>query len=198
MKDNWDRDGSHWSLLPPQPLLMLLPTSRCIMLILYACTNCNTRHTEAFILALQVTSAAASGVASFAVLEDGTVWGWGSSKRGQLGLGRGMHKTFKPQRLPGLEGITEVSAGWGHACALRGKPTCKSTLIAALSSVIPAIQTCMPVAGSWTYLLPLQAYLTHRVSLSLHLSSQTTLTVLLILDIPLLARFPSQQSHSTV
>jgi len=77
-------------------------------------------------LALQVTSAAASGVASFAVLEDGTVWGWGSSKRGQLGLGQGTVQALKPQRLPGLEGITEVSAGWGHACALRGKPTCNS------------------------------------------------------------------------
>ena len=77
-------------------------------------------------------SAAASGVASFAVVEDGTVWGWGSSKRGQLGLGQGIVEALKPQRLPGLEGITQVSAGWGHACALRGKPTFKSTLTAAI------------------------------------------------------------------
>ena len=63
---------------------------------------------------------AASGVASFAVLTDGTVWAWGSSKRGQLGLGPGCVQTLHPQRLPGLEGITSVSAGWGHACALRG------------------------------------------------------------------------------
>jgi len=83
-------------------------------------------------LALQVTSAAASGVASFAVLEDGTVWGWGSSKRGQLGLGQGTVQALKPQRLPGLEGITEVSAGWGHACALRGQPACNPTLFAAM------------------------------------------------------------------
>ncbi|DBA88888.1 hypothetical protein WJX79_001006 [Trebouxia sp. C0005] len=67
----------------------------------------------------KVMSAAASGVASFAVVEDGTVWGWGSSKRGQLGLGQGIVEALKPQRLPGLEGITQVSAGWGHACALR-------------------------------------------------------------------------------
>lgn len=69
---------------------------------------------------MQVKSMAASGVASFAVLTDGTVWGWGSSKRGQLGLGPGLVQALHPQRLPGLEGITSVSAGWGHACALRG------------------------------------------------------------------------------
>lgn len=69
---------------------------------------------------MQVKSMAASGVASFAVLTDGTVWAWGSSRRGQLGLGPGCVQTLQPQRLPGLEGITSVSAGWGHACALRG------------------------------------------------------------------------------
>lgn len=37
----------------------------------------------------QVNAAAASGVGSFAVLTDGTVWTWGTSKRGQLGLGPG-------------------------------------------------------------------------------------------------------------
>ncbi|KAL3146508.1 hypothetical protein ABBQ32_000759 [Trebouxia sp. C0010 RCD-2024] len=68
---------------------------------------------------VRVKSMAASGVASFAVLTDGTVWGWGSSKRGQLGLGPGLVQALHPQRLPGLEGITSVSAGWGHACALR-------------------------------------------------------------------------------
>ncbi len=111
---------------------MLLPSPRCIMLIAHAHRSCNTRHIEVFLLALQVTSAAASGVASFAVLGDGTVWGWGSSKRGQLGLGQGTVQALKPQRLPGLEGITEVSAGWGHACALRGKPACNPTLFAAM------------------------------------------------------------------
>ena len=69
---------------------------------------------------MQVKSMAASGVASFAVLTDGTVWTWGTSKRGQLGLGPGHVQALKPQRIPGLEGITSVSAGWGHACALRG------------------------------------------------------------------------------
>ena len=140
MKDNWDRHCSHWSLLQPQPLLMLLPSLRCIMSIAYAHTSCDTRHLEIFVVALQVSSAAASGVASFAVLEDGTVWGWGSSKRGQLGLGQGTVHALKPQRLPGLEGITEVSAGWGHACALRGKPTCHSTL--PQYSAVPATQIC--------------------------------------------------------
>ena len=69
---------------------------------------------------MQVKSMAASGVASFAVLTDGTVWTWGSSKPGQLGLGPGCVQSLQPQRVAGLEGITSVSAGWGHACALRG------------------------------------------------------------------------------
>ncbi len=202
MKDNWDRRCSHWSLLQPQPLLMLLPSLRCIMLILYAHISCNTRHIEGFVLALQVTSAAASGVASFAVLEDGTVWGWGSSRRGQLGLGQGIVEALKPQRLPGLEGITEVSAGWGHACALRGKPTCKSTLIAAMpcytSNTNLRASHMVAMVAEHTSTTSLQAYPTQRVPHSLHLSSQTMLTIMLILQIPLLALFPSQQSHSTV
>lgn len=70
---------------------------------------------------MQVKCVAASGVTSFAVLADGTVWAWGMSKRGQLGLGPGVVQALKPQPVPGLEGITEVSAGWGHACALRGE-----------------------------------------------------------------------------
>ena len=81
-------------------------------------------------LVMQVKSMAASGVVSFAVLTDGTVWAWGSSKRGQLGLGLGCVQALQPQRLAGLEGITSVSAGWGHACALRGAALPPCSIIA--------------------------------------------------------------------
>ena len=81
-----------------------------------------TSHNSTVLNACQVKSVAASGVASFAVLMDGTVWAWGTSKRGQLGLGPGITQALRPQRVPGLEGISQVSAGWGHVCALRGEP----------------------------------------------------------------------------
>ncbi len=77
-------------------------------------------------------------MASFAVLTDGTVWTWGSSKRGQLGLGPDVVHALKPQRIPGLEGITEMSAGWGHACALRGSQA--SPNVHAISLISPSVQ----------------------------------------------------------
>ena len=64
--------------------------------------------------------AAASGVASFAISAQGSVWSWGASKRGQLGQGMGITESPQPHRLPGLEGIVSVACGWGHALALRG------------------------------------------------------------------------------
>ncbi|KAL0906355.1 hypothetical protein M5K25_024843 [Dendrobium thyrsiflorum] len=48
---------------------------------------------------VNVQAAYASGVVSAAVGDDGSLWVWGRSKRGQLGLGKG------------------VSFGWGHALA---------------------------------------------------------------------------------
>ena len=69
---------------------------------------------------MQVLGAAASGVASFAIDAQGCVWSWGTSKRGQLGQGAGIAEAERPARLPGLEGITSLACGWGHALALRG------------------------------------------------------------------------------
>ena len=71
-------------------------------------------------MGMQVLGAAASGVASFAIDAQGRVWSWGTSKRGQLGQGAGIAEAARPVRLPGLEGITSVACGWGHALALRG------------------------------------------------------------------------------
>ena len=71
-------------------------------------------------MGMQVLGAAASGVASFAIDAQGRVWSWGTSKRGQLGQGAGIAEAVRPARLPGLEGITSVASGWGHALALRG------------------------------------------------------------------------------
>lgn len=69
----------------------------------------------------QVVAAAGSGVVSMVVGADGGLYSSGSSKRGQLGLGPGVTSAASPQRLPGIEGVTGVSCGWGHALALTGQ-----------------------------------------------------------------------------
>ncbi|KAK9915182.1 hypothetical protein WJX75_005773 [Coccomyxa subellipsoidea] len=66
----------------------------------------------------KVTSCAASGVASIAVGSEGTLYSFGMSKRGQLGLGKGRIAADAPERIPGVEGVTAVSCGWGHALAI--------------------------------------------------------------------------------
>jgi alpha-tubulin suppressor-like RCC1 family protein len=69
----------------------------------------------------QVVAAAGSGVATLAVDADGRLHAFGKSKRGQLGLGRGTVAAAGPEVVPGLQGVTSVSCGWGHALALTGQ-----------------------------------------------------------------------------
>ena len=69
----------------------------------------------------QVVACAGSGVASFALDPEGCVWAWGTSKRGQLGLGQGCQTAAVPTRVPGLHGVTQMACGWGHMLAVTGK-----------------------------------------------------------------------------
>ncbi|XVF21213.1 hypothetical protein REPUB_Repub12eG0071300 [Reevesia pubescens] len=68
---------------------------------------------------VNVCAAFASGVISSAIGDDGSVWVWGKSKRGQLGLGKGITEAVVPRRVEALAGekIVKVSFGWGHALA---------------------------------------------------------------------------------
>lgn len=50
-----------------------------------------------------VKSAFASGVVSAAVKDDGSLWVWGKSKRGQLGLGNGIMEALVPSRIKPLD-----------------------------------------------------------------------------------------------
>lgn len=61
----------------------------------------------------------ASGVVSAAISDDGSLWVWGKSKRGQLGLGKNIMEAVRPCRVGALSGekIVKVSFGWGHALA---------------------------------------------------------------------------------
>ncbi|KAI3921739.1 hypothetical protein MKX01_005428 [Papaver californicum] len=69
---------------------------------------------------VRVKAVYASGVVSTAIGEDGSLWVWGESKRGQLGLGKGITDSPLPSRVEALAGehIVKVSLGWGHTLAL--------------------------------------------------------------------------------
>lgn len=74
---------------------------------------------------VKVREAAASGVISMAIDVCGSLWAWGKSKRGQLGLGEQVIEASCPQRIQALAGqnVLQVSLGWGHAlaCTVDGK-----------------------------------------------------------------------------
>lgn len=53
---------------------------------------------------VQVIAAFASGVISSAIGDDGSLWVWGKSKRGQLGLGEGITEAVVPSRVEALAG----------------------------------------------------------------------------------------------
>ncbi|XP_026393063.1 probable E3 ubiquitin-protein ligase HERC3 isoform X2 [Papaver somniferum] len=69
---------------------------------------------------VRVKAVYASGVVSTAIGEDGSLWVWGKSRRGQLGLGKGITDSPLPSRVEALAGehIVKVSLGWGHTLAL--------------------------------------------------------------------------------
>lgn len=53
---------------------------------------------------VKVQAAFASGVISAAIGDDGSLWVWGKSKRGQLGLGKGITESVSPSRVEALAG----------------------------------------------------------------------------------------------
>lgn len=54
---------------------------------------------------VKVRAAFASGVVSAAVGVDGSLWVWGKSKRGQLGLGKGVVEAVYPSKVEALSGL---------------------------------------------------------------------------------------------
>lgn len=61
---------------------------------------------------MKISSAFASGVVSAALGDDGSLWIWGKSKRGQLGLGKDVTEAVIPSRVQALEGEKIVKVGW--------------------------------------------------------------------------------------
>ncbi len=58
-----------------------------------------------------------------ALKSDGTVWCWGLNNAGQLGRGTTSDAEPVPRAVPGLTGVTAISAGRGHSCALKNDGT---------------------------------------------------------------------------
>jgi alpha-tubulin suppressor-like RCC1 family protein len=78
-----------------------------------------------------VAALAAGNAFTLAVRADGTVWAWGSSSHGELGLGVAATGNYTtPQQVidptdPSgyLTGVAQVAAGFGHALALKQNGT---------------------------------------------------------------------------
>lgn len=51
---------------------------------------------------VRARAVSASGVVSAAIDDDGSLWVWGRSKRGQLGLGKGVIGAIKPAKVEAL------------------------------------------------------------------------------------------------
>lgn len=68
-------------------------------------------------LPARATRVAVGVATSCAVLVDATLWCWGSSMAGQIGLPNTTPATAHPQRIMGLARVSEVALGHNHICA---------------------------------------------------------------------------------
>jgi ELWxxDGT repeat protein len=68
----------------------------------------------------QVIAVSAGDHHAMALRQDGTVWVWGRGYYGELGLGSADVSVAYPTIVPGLSGVTSISAGELHSLAIRG------------------------------------------------------------------------------
>jgi hypothetical protein len=64
----------------------------------------------------EVASVAAGGYHTCAALKDGSLWCWGSSEYGALGLGP-VHRSLVPARVEGMSEVVRLAAGYQKTCA---------------------------------------------------------------------------------
>ena len=69
-----------------------------------------------------VVAVSAGHYHTMAIDYTGQLWGWGSASSGRLGLGGGTYDLRPPQlnpaRVPGMDNVVAVSAGWAHTRAV--------------------------------------------------------------------------------
>jgi RHS repeat-associated protein len=74
-----------------------------------------------------VTAVAGGDLFSLALKSDGTVWGWGWNRYGQLGTAwdgaNSDENVGNPTQVPRLTGVIAIAAGFGHSLALRSDGT---------------------------------------------------------------------------
>jgi len=70
----------------------------------------------------EVAAVATGDYDTFAVLSDGTVWGWGMNASGALGDGTTTEQ-YSPVQAQGVTGAADVAAGYSHTLALLADQT---------------------------------------------------------------------------
>lgn len=65
-----------------------------------------------------VRSVATGEIFTLALLEDGSVWGWGRNQSGQVGSGENTNQHDRPMPLDGLADVVHLAAGQEHALAV--------------------------------------------------------------------------------
>ena len=70
-----------------------------------------------------VTAVAAGDYNTFAVLADGSVWGWGLNSARSLGAATTAHEVHEPVQAENVSGAVDVAAGYAHTLALRSDGT---------------------------------------------------------------------------
>ena len=74
-----------------------------------------------------ITAVAAGGKQSLFLKSNGTVWGLGGNYNGELGSNNSNTMFFSPFMIPGLSGITAISAGFMHSIFLKNNGTVWTT-----------------------------------------------------------------------
>jgi alpha-tubulin suppressor-like RCC1 family protein len=84
----------------------------------------------------EAISVAAGAYHTCAVLADGSLWCWGRSEYGALGLGP-VHSSLVPARVSGVEGVVRVAAGFQKTCAWKkdGSVWCFGELLRGLGEL---------------------------------------------------------------
>ena len=79
----------------------------------------NTPVTVTGLPGVPVSSIAAGGLHSMALLNNGTVWTWGDNSHGQLGYSTGGNSQNTPALVPGLTSVIAIGAGASHSLAIQ-------------------------------------------------------------------------------